>query len=343
MDGKRDMKGDLGDSFRNEWKEIGKAVDAELYRLKAERRRPAELYDGAFHLPLSGGKRVRPFLVVKSTQLFGAEWERAFPAAVAVELLHNFTLIHDDIMDKDEFRRGVPTTHVLLGVPTAIAAGDALFSILFSYVVRGLREAGCQPSLTERVVESLAEGALRICEGQVIDIRGQEYVSSEAEYLDMVTRKTASLFEISCVLGGLIGEADHEDLSHLRIFGRDVGIMFQIVDDILGLIGDPEVTGKPVGNDLRRGKRTLMVIYALEHASDEDRARLGSILGDEEAHEDNIRWAGEIIASLGSVNYAHRSAKTYLERALTSLSTLPDNEHREMLEAMAHFIYSRER
>ncbi len=337
------MKGELDDEFREEWEEISKAVDAELHRLRAERMFPLALYDGAFHLTLSGGKRVRPFLVVKSAQLFGAEKEKALPAAVAVELLHNFTLIHDDIMDEDEFRRRVPTTHVLWGVPVAIAAGDALFSILFSYVIEGLRDKGCRPSLTEGVVEYLAKGALRVCEGQVMDIRGEKYISTESEYLDMVARKTASLFEVSCVLGGLIGNADQEDLKLLRAFGRDVGIMFQIVDDILGLMGDPEVTGKPVGSDLRRGKMTMMVVYALRHASLEDRSRLESILGDEGAHDDDIKWAGKLIASLGSVEYARTSARSFLEGALTSINSLPLNEHRAMLEAMAHFIYSRER
>jgi geranylgeranyl diphosphate synthase type I len=318
-------------------------VEAELYRLRAGMTFPLELYDSAFHLPLSGGKRLRPFLVIESAKIWGAEEEMALPPAIAVELLHSFTLIHDDVMDNDAFRRGVSTTHVIWGVPMAINAGDALFSLLFSYLVGEMKKLHYDSGEIVRAVEILAESALRISEGQVMDVLAERYIASEDRYLEMISKKTASLFEASCLLGGLVGGASEEEKAYLRGFGLNAGITFQLIDDILGMVGDPQVTGKPAGSDIRRGKRTLIVVRALEEASREERAEILSILGRDDASEEEVKRVERLMIGLGALDYSKAVAEKYLEKALEFLSRLPDNPPRRILEATLRLLYEREK
>ncbi|MFQ5710205.1 MAG: polyprenyl synthetase family protein [Candidatus Geothermarchaeales archaeon] len=333
----------MDESLRRKLNDIRNAVGEELRRIKEENRFPQDLYDAAFHLPLTGGKRVRPFLAIKSAQMFGSDVRDALPVAIAVELLHNFTLIHDDIMDRDEFRRGVPTTHVVWGEPIALAAGDALFSMIFSYVVEEMGRRRFDPPIIVSAVETLSRGAQTICEGQTMDVLAEKYISKESEYLKMVYKKTAALFKVSCVLGGIVGGASEKDRKHLDEFGRNIGVAFQIVDDVLGIVGDPKVTGKPVGNDLRLGKKTLIVIHALEKGSGRDRREISSIFGNEEAPPERLGEVIDLLIRLGSVDHARETARKYMDRAIDSLLMLPDNEHRGDIESLARFICSRER
>lgn len=329
--------------LRLEMEKVRRAIDAELRRIRAEKSFPLDLYEATFHLLLSGGKRIRPFLTVKTAQMFDSEFDAALPPAVAVELLHNFTLIHDDIMDRDEFRRGVPTTHVIWGDPTAIAAGDALFSLLFSYVVSEMRRRRIDPSVIVSAVEILSKGAETICGGQIMDLLAEKYVSTESEYIEMVYMKTATLFRLSSMLGGIVGGADETQKKHLDSFGRNIGISFQIVDDVLGIMGRPEVTGKPVGSDLKQGKNTLILIHALKNSSENGKMVISSVFGNKEAKPVEVEGAIDLILNLGSVDFARRMAKQYMEEAIDSLRKLPKNVHRDSIESLACFIYARER
>ncbi len=213
--------------------------------------------------PQPTGKRIRPVLCLLCCEACGGDWERALPAAAAVELVHNFSLIHDDIEDGDSTRRGRPTVWSVWGVPQALNAGDTLFTLAHQTLFR-LADQGVPPETILAALRILLVACQRLTEGQFLDLRfeEQEKVSVE-DYLFMIARKTAALLAAACELGALVAGASADARGRLRTFGHHAGIAFQIQDDILGLWGDPAVTGKPVGSDLRRGKKTFPVLYAL--------------------------------------------------------------------------------
>ncbi|RLG60695.1 polyprenyl synthetase family protein [Candidatus Geothermarchaeota archaeon] len=329
-------------SLHEKLSKIKKLIDNEILRLKNLNMFPEELYNAAFHLLISGGKRLRPFMLLESTQIFSNEINKAFPTAIAIELLHNFTLIHDDIMDKDEMRRGVRTTHVVWGVPIAITAGDVVFSFLFKYVVDESLKRGVEMSKILHIVRTLADGAVKVCEGQIMDLLAQKYVDSEEKYFEMVLKKTSTLFKISASLGGLIGGASEDQIRFLEKYGENFGISFQITDDILGLIGDPAITGKPVGSDLREGKKTIIILHGLRNSSEVQRSKILSCLGVRTSSEKKLKEVIEILKDIGSIDYARKKAIKYSKIAIGYLRRLPKNEHREILESLAKFTYSRE-
>lgn len=226
----------------------------------AAKGRPPALYGAAMHLIRHGGKRLRPRMAEASAQVFGGNSRQAAAAAISVEMIHNFTLIHDDIMDNDERRHGVQTVHVKYGRPLAILAGDVLFSKAFEQIA----SAGT-PARAAESVRRLARACVEVCEGQAQDMAmaSSARIPSAAQYLEMVGKKTAALFEVSCALGAIAGGARAAGVADLAAFGRNMGVAFQITDDLIGVLGDPAKTGKPVGNDLREGKKSLPVIYAL--------------------------------------------------------------------------------
>lgn len=306
--------------------------------LRMELDGPKDLIDASFHLVLSGGKRVRPFILVKSAELFGVAENEALPAAAAIELLHNFTLIHDDIMDKDEFRRGVKTTHILYGEPLAIVAGDYLFSLVFKILVDNYtREVASQ------LVKLYAEASMLICSGQTMDILPAKYIDCSDDYMEMVYRKTGALIEASAVAGGIIAGVDEEELRHLRTFGRKIGIAFQIADDILGVIGDPRVTGKPVGNDIRNGKRTLIVLIAESRMNDDERIVFNGVFGREDASDNEILDIVKIFNRHNVFDDAKRLMYSLYSDAMDALDNLPASRAREYLEYLGRYIIEREK
>ncbi|MDO7697617.1 MAG: polyprenyl synthetase family protein, partial [Nitrosopumilus sp.] len=215
---------------------------------------PKKLYDAAGHLIVNGGKRLRPYMVIRSCQILGGKSSTAMIAASAVEMVHNFTLVHDDIMDNDEMRHGVPTVHKKFGMPIAILAGDVLFSKAFQII----SESKLSPNANTHLISRLAKACVDVCEGQLLDIKmaDEKRIPTEAEYITMIGKKTAALFDVSCAMGAICATNKPKDISNLSAFGRNLGIAFQITDDLIGVMGDPKVTKKPVGNDLREGKKS---------------------------------------------------------------------------------------
>ncbi|MET1101396.1 MAG: polyprenyl synthetase family protein [Pyrodictiaceae archaeon] len=328
-------------SLKEYLEKVASMVDGYIYAIV--QGKPQQLYDAALHLIRAGGKRLRPLIVVAVAEMLEEQAEKALPFAAAVELVHNFTLIHDDIMDRDEYRRGVPTVHKLWGEPMAITAGDLLFAKAFEVVSSAL-DKGVPPENVAEAARVLARATSIIAEGQAMDMmfEDRDDVTLE-EYLDMIYRKTGALFEASAVLGGLVATTDKLYLSRLADFGRNLGIAFQIKDDILGLIGSEEKLGKPVYSDIREGKKTVLVIYALEHLDDQDREKLLSILGDREATREELEEAAALIKKTGAVEYAEELAKDYAEKARQILLDFPDNEARNILLEVVDFIVAREK
>src|ERR671928_1282128 len=262
---------------------------------------PTELYDASVHYITTGGKRLRPFMVAKSCEMFGGNPKRSMPAAVAVEMIHNFSLVHDDIMDNDDMRHSVSTVHKYYGMPLAILAGDILFSKAFQLIAINGRKAGIvEKDICEMIVR-LSTACIHVCEGQATDVvmASNRTFSSESEYINMIGKKTAALFEVSCGLGVLsAADPNMQDVENLSSFGRNVGIAFQLIDDLIGIVGDPRITGKAVGNDIREGKKTFPLILVLEKAGSNERNKLLKIFGSRRTNDRELEEALRIISGL---------------------------------------------
>ncbi|MEW5841591.1 MAG: polyprenyl synthetase family protein, partial [Thermoproteota archaeon] len=306
--------------------------------------RPKALYQASSHYIRSGGKRLRPFMVIKGCELLGGDIKRALPAAGAVELVHNFTLVHDDIMDNDEMRHGVPTVHHKFGLPLAILGGDVLFSKAFELLSYSGRKAGIPDSAITEMVGRLANACTVICEGQVtdIDFASNTKFPSESQYIEMIGKKTAALFEVSCALGAL-SAPDHsgKDVENLSSFGRHVGVAFQLVDDLIGAVGDPKVTGKAAGNDIREGKKTLPILLALRKAKGDDKDRLMKVFGSRTASAQEIRDAVRVVSDVGVDEDVRNAARQHMARALESLAGYGGRPARDSLQFAADFIVGR--
>ncbi len=268
------------------------------------------------------GKRIRPALCLLACEASGGEWVRALPAAAAVELVHNFSLIHDDIEDRDATRRGRPTLWALWGEALAINAGDALFALAQLALLR-LAETTGDAATTVAAARLLNRTCLALTEGQHMDIGFERQTEvSTAAYLAMIERKTAALVACACELGARIAVTEHDNGERLEAqcralgaFGRHLGLAFQIEDDLLGIWGDPARTGKPAGGDLARRKKTLPILHGLAHS-----AELRALLAQETLDEEGIRRAGAYLEAAGSREYAERLAAEHHAQALEALA-----------------------
>ncbi|MEM2126763.1 MAG: polyprenyl synthetase family protein [Candidatus Bathyarchaeia archaeon] len=302
-------------------------------------REPKLLYDAANHIIRAGGKRLRPYLVLKCCELVGGDEGAALPFAAAVEILHTFTLIHDDIMDGDELRRGVPTVHVKWGIPIGIAAGDLLFAKVYEAI---LKRGSAPPDTILRCLERLTDAAIAICEGQILDISYPSAAGvTEEDYLRMIGLKTATLFQASAEVGAIAGRGDDKMVGLLGEYAYNLGLSFQLVDDYLGLTSDEETLGKPVGSDLKEGKKTLIIIHANKMASPSEWGVIGRILGDRYASKEDIEKARIILEELGSIEYTLNRAREYAERARRILENLPKTDAREELYRLTEFVVKR--
>jgi geranylgeranyl diphosphate synthase type I len=301
--------------------------------------KPTELYRASAHLIVNGGKRLRPYLVIKSCQMLGGNTKNAMPAAAAIEMIHNFTLVHDDIMDNDEMRHGVPTVHTRFGMPLAILAGDVLFSKAFETVsVDNVSDA----KTSSRLVERLAKACVDVCEGQVLDIRMAEgkKIPSKSDYITMIEKKTSALFEVSCAMGAICARASPKDIANLASFGRNLGVSFQITDDFIGVLGDPKVTKKPVGNDLREGKKSLPILMAIRKADPKRRKTILKVFGNSRASKKDIISAVDAMRSLDIERDVRNAALSYAEKAKRSLSKYSGPAKKEMI-ALLDFVVTR--
>lgn len=307
-----------------------------------EPRRPEVLYEAAKHVVASGGKRLRPFLVLKSCELVGGNPDSAVPFAAAMEVLHNFTLIHDDIMDGDDLRRGVPTVHKLWGVPIGIASGDLLLTKVYQAMVEQATEGGLPCERVIACIEKVTDANIAICEGQVLDLSFPSVTDvSEDDYLTMVGEKTSALFKACAEIGAIAGGGGLAEVVKLGSFAWDAGIAFQIIDDILGVVGDEKTLGKPVGSDLREGKKTLIVIHALKRASPIERKAITRVLGVKDAKTSEIEAANEALRSTGGIDYARAKAREYADKAKATLTLFPESQAKNDLLGLVDYFMKR--
>jgi geranylgeranyl diphosphate synthase, type II len=287
--------------------------------------KPAALYAPVSYSLEEGGKRLRPVLVLMAFNLFSEEIEKALPAAIAVEVFHNFTLLHDDIMDKAEVRRNKPTVHMKYSGNTAILSGDAMAFLSYRYL------AECLSDRQSEVIELFTETALEVCEGQQYDMDFEKRIDvSEKEYLEMIRLKTAVLMGCSLKTGALLANAPYETVQHLYEYGINLGMAFQLQDDWLDSFGNRQSFGKMIGGDITAGKKTFLLIKALEKASGEVKISLNKWLetGDYYADE-KIKAVIDIYHQLGIKELAEEKIEQYFTKAEEILNMLPVNELRK--------------
>ncbi len=312
---------------------------------------PERLWSAARHLLDAGGKRLRPtVLMMVAEALTEADPRevdyRSFPAltgeevdlvraAVSVEIVHTFTLIHDDIMDDDDLRRGVEAVHSAFDTEMAIIAGDTLYAAAFELLL----DTGATPERTNRAVELLTETCTKICVGQALDVDFETRTDVlPDEYLEMIDHKTAVLYGASAGIPAILMGADDDVVESVYRFGRQIGQAFQIQDDVLDLTTPSEKLGKRRGSDLIEGKQTIITVHARDQGVDVD-----SLLPDEgEVTEADVDEAVATLEEAGSIDYARDMAQELVVNGKAHLRTLPDNEIRRYLSGIADYLIERE-
>ncbi len=288
--------------------------------------------DIATYLMSGGGKRIRPMLLLLSAKALGGSSAGRIRLGAVVEMLHTATLVHDDIIDEADIRRGRPSSNTTWGNAKCVLAGDWLYMQSFSAALeeRNFHVLDLLISLTQQMVE-----------GELLQIQKLGHLINEEEYFDLIYRKTACLFKVSMQLGAALSKADEPVESQMGEFGRNLGLAFQIVDDVLDLTAAEDVLGKPVASDLREGKATLAVIHALERGTGADREAIRTVLADRSFDRVSRGDILEILERHGSIEYAMDTACAYAEAARLSIADLPASDARRALLWMPGFVTSR--
>jgi octaprenyl-diphosphate synthase len=281
------------------------------------------------HFLSRGGKMIRPALVLLGGACLGRITDEHVQVAAIVEMLHDATLLHDDVLDDGQTRRGVPTVNCLWGNESAVLLGDFVLSRVFRMA------AGLDPPVARLV----AETAVRVCEGELRQVaQKQNWQLSEAEYISIITEKSAAFFSGCCRLGGLLAQAETPQIEALDRYGLYAGIAFQIVDDLLDIAGDEARTGKTPQSDLGKSKLTLAAIHLLETVEASARDEVCALL---DHPTDSKRELTDMFQRHGSLDYAHQCARTYVIRATDALKPLPAGDAKQALIETAHFMADR--
>ena len=301
---------------------------------------PVTLYDAARHLPLAGGKRLRPILAMISCETVSGDIKNVIPLAIAIELTHNFTLVHDDIMDKSKLRRNIPSVHIKYGEPTAIIAGDLLFAKSFE-AIHGIAS---DFTVFKNVEFGLINCVCKISEGQQLDMEFEKRNNiTEYEYIDMILKKTAVLFMYAAEAGAILGGGTKEQANALNEYGKYLGLGFQIHDDYLDMSSNKKTLGKDIGNDIRNGKKTLIAVHCLNNGSGNDKKLLGKIFGNSKATNEEIKQVYNLFKKIGSIEYAKKTAIQYSEKAKKALEILSDTYAKKILFELAEYSIKREK
>jgi geranylgeranyl diphosphate synthase type I len=296
----------------------------EYVALASRRIRPSfAVYEPMRHVVAAGGKRIRPTLCLLACEAAGGRAADAVPTAVGIEFLHTFTLVHDDIMDKALTRRGHATVGALWGDEVAITVGDGLFALAFQAFTDNARVEGMPPERVFEVLRRASKVSLDLAQGQTLDLLyAKRDDVTVGEYMEMIRLKTGILLEFSLASGAILGGADAARVEALSRFGEPLGLAFQIRDDLLDLVGDPKRLGKPLGGDIRTGKRTLMVAHAFERSP--EAKRLAQILDapPDATSDDDVREAVGILERAGSLAFGKQRAEAALAEAKRALADL---------------------
>lgn len=298
---------------------------------------PDDLYAPIRYELSLGGKRIRPVLTLMAAEMFGGDYRPAMNAALGLEIFHNFTLLHDDVMDKADMRRGKPTVHKVWNENSAILSGDAMQILAFRYI-------SATPVHTGRVIDLFLKTALEICEGQQLDMDFESRNDvSEEEYIEMIRLKTSVLLGGALKIGAIIGGASDEDADRLYRFGENIGLAFQLQDDYLDVYGDPAVFGKNIGGDILNDKKTYMLISARRLAQGDDARILEQWVGNPDADaEEKIAVVTGLYDRLGIKELCAEKIAAYFDKAMKCLSEVTmDAGLRQPLEELSARLMGR--
>ncbi len=329
-------------------------IDNEIKKTFVSRDFPSKLYDMMkYHLGWLDenfnevkqyrGKRFRPTLCLLTYKALSGVYDKALPAAAAIELIHNFSLVHDDIEDMDEQRRHRPTVWKLWGIPHAINVGDGMHALAYLCALR-LREVNVTDRKIVDVLQILNNTVMKLCEGQFLDMEYERIPNITINmYMDMIYRKTAALIEASVHIGSILATENQDVIKKFRLFGKNIGLAFQIIDDIIGIWEKEEKTGKPKASDIKNKKKTLPIIYSLEKSSKREKEFLTNVYQRKrKAKEDEISKILEILENSGAKDFSIEMAKKYERKALENLKTTGvKNSSIEKLKILTKFITSR--
>ncbi len=298
---------------------------------------PGTLYDPLEEFLSNSGKRIRPVLCLLGNELFDEIHPDAYHLAAAVELFHNFTLVHDDIMDKAPLRRGKPTVHHIHGEATALLGGDVMMVVAYDYLNK------IESTHLKKVIHLFNKTAKEVCEGQQLDMdfEKKDNVALD-EYIHMIQLKTSVLLAASLQLGSIIGGASEHNQGHMYEFGRNLGIAFQIQDDYLDAFGDPSKFGKQVGGDIQSNKKTFLLIHALETAKSNDLDELNHLLKIQSA--DKVERVLDIYKKCGIDEWANTLKESYLDKAYLHLDEIAVSSNRKQtLKDLAAYLIKRDK
>ncbi|HEY6972022.1 MAG TPA: polyprenyl synthetase family protein [Candidatus Angelobacter sp.] len=284
------------------------------------------------HLRAGGGKRIRPALLLLSAKLFPYDERSAIRLGAVVEIIHTATLVHDDIIDEAKTRRGRPAANTQWGNSKCVLAGDWLYMQAFKVAVQ---------ERNFRILDVLIELTQQMVEGELLQMEKLGKCVSQEEHLDLIFRKTACLFSVSMRLGAILGKAGEEQEQRLAEYGRNLGLAFQIVDDVLDLTASEQVLGKPVASDLREGKVTMAVIHALERCTPAERKLVEKVLEERAFQSVRLEQILEMLDCYGSIDYAYDEAAKHAEAASQAICSFPDSEIKRALLFAPEFVVER--
>ena len=279
-----------------------------------------------------GGKRLRPALLLLSAKLFPYDERSAVRLGGVVEIIHTATLVHDDIIDEAKTRRGRPAANTQWGNSQCVLAGDWLYMQAFKIAVQ---------ERNFKILDELIHLTQQMVEGELLQMEKLGKCISLEEHFDLIFRKTACLFSVSMRLGAILGKASEEQEQRLGEYGRNLGLAFQIVDDVLDLTASEQVLGKPVASDLREGKATMAVIHALEHCSPDERKLVETVLEERAFHSVQHEQILAMLNGCGSIQYAYDEAAKYASAARNAICTFPDSEIKRALLVIPEFVVER--
>lgn len=330
--------------------------------------KPEDLREAVYAYLERGAKRLRPAVLLWACGAVGGDEQSALPAAAGVELFHTWTLVHDDLIDNDDLRRGGPTVHKLAedfasanlgygedrsreyGRDIAVLTGDSQHGWTISLFCECAKLRGVDPGVIIDIIYHLESYVVnKLIEGETLDVqysRAPIESLTKEDIVFMLWMKTGVLYEFAARAGAMIGlnnsDEDHPYVSALSRFASQCGTAFQLQDDILGLMGKEKQLGKPVGSDVREGKKTTIVFFALQSATPEQRRFLLSTLGNRDASDEDVQKATDLMVSLGAVQKTADLALEHIHSALPELEALPDSDYKSLLTSWAHFMISRE-
>lgn len=323
--------------FKDKLEEYRKNINDSLGEL-FDRSEPVSLYQPMKYAVNIGGKRVRPVLCGIFFRMFGGDPSKVLYPALAIELLHNFTLVHDDIMDDDDLRRGNQTVHVKWDLSTGVLSGDGIISLAYQVLIKEKFER------SDRIIKVFTDGLLEVCEGQAYD---KEFESrdnvSESEYINMINNKTAALLSVSSEIGALCAGADDDLINIAEKYGRALGLAFQIQDDLLDIAGDESLFGKTYGSDVAEGKKTYLYILAVKNLSGPDLDVFNKITGSRDASREDILTVKRLYEKYRILEKAAAEAEKYIREAGFAIDSIPNEydstELREFTEWMLNRKY----